>query len=122
MGFMANRTTSRKPTRVSLFALTYGMEAIIPIEIRMSTVRAKIYEKANVEAIAKDLDTTDELREVATAHIASYQQRLANLHNRRVKSHTFLAEELVLRRVFENMANPAYWKFQPNWKGSYTVV
>ena len=36
----AYRTTSRKPTRVSSFALTYGMEAIIPTEIRMPTVRA----------------------------------------------------------------------------------
>ena len=52
--------------------------------------------------------------------IASYQQRLANLNNQRVKSRTFLPGELVLRRVFENKANPADEKFQPNWKGPYT--
>ena len=34
----AYRTTSQKPTVISLFALTYGIEAIIPIEIRMPTV------------------------------------------------------------------------------------
>ena len=55
-------------------------------------------------------------------HIASYQQRLANLHNRRVKQRTFLARELVLRRIFENTSNPADGKFQPNWEGPYTVV
>ena len=56
------------------------------------------------------------------ACIASYQQRLANLYNRRVKLHTFKIGELVLIRVFENTANPADGKFQANWKGPYTVV
>ena len=57
------------------------MEAIVPIEIKMPTIRIEIPEEANVEAITKDLDTTDELREAAVVLIASYQQRLANLHN-----------------------------------------
>ena len=107
----AYRTTSRKSTGVSLFALTYGMEAIILTEIGMPIVRIEIPEKANAEVIAKDLDTTDKLREVAVVRMASYQQRLENLHNRRVKLCTFLLGEIVLRRVFENTANPTYGKF-----------
>ena len=69
----AYRTTIRKLTRVSLFALTYGIEAIIPTEIGMPIVQAEIHEKANAEAIVKDLDTIDELWEAATVCIASYQ-------------------------------------------------
>ena len=65
---------------------------------------------------------TKELREAAVVRIASYQQRLVNLHNRRVKLHTFLARELVLRRVFKNTTNLVDGKFQPNWEGSYTLV
>ena len=68
----AYRTTNRKSTGVSPFVLTYGMEAIIPTEIGVPTLRAKILEKANTEAIVKNLDMTDELREVAAIHIASY--------------------------------------------------
>ena len=49
----------------------YGMEAIIPTEIGMSTVGKEIPKKENFEAIAKDLDTIDELREAAIVHIAS---------------------------------------------------
>ena len=45
----AYETTSRKPIGASPFALTYGMEAIIPIEIGMPTLRTKILEKANTE-------------------------------------------------------------------------
>ena len=116
------RTTSQKLTRISSFTLTYGMEAINPTKIEMPIERAEIPEKANAEAIAKDLDTTDELRDAAAVHIASYQQRPTKLHNRHIKPRTFLPGELVLRRVFENTANPAYGKFKPNWEGSYTLV
>ena len=90
------------------------MEAIIPIEIGMPTIRTKVPVEANVEALTKDLNTIDELREAAVVHIASYQHRLANLHNRRVKLHTFKVGELILRKVFENTANPADKKFQAN--------
>ena len=57
------RTTSRKPTGISPFAPTYGMEAIIPIEIGVPTLQSEIPEKANAEAVTKDLDMIDELRE-----------------------------------------------------------
>ena len=90
------------------------MEAIIPTEIGMPTIRTNTSEEANAKAITKDLDTTDELREATAVRIASYQQRLANLHNQRVKPRAFKADELVLRRVFENTANPADEKFQAN--------
>ena len=116
------RTTTRKPTGELALALTYEMEAIIPTEIRMPTIRTKVPEEANSEAITKDLDITDELWEAAAVHITSCQQRLANLHNRLVKPCTIKAGELVLRRVFENTANPADGKFQANWEGPYKVV
>ena len=64
----------------------------------------------------------DELLEVAAVRIASYQHRLANLHNRRVNPRILLARELVLKRVFENTTNLVDKKFQPNWEGPYTVV
>ena len=118
----AYRTTSRKPTGESLFALTFGMEAIIPTKIEMPTIRVEVPKEASTEAIIKDLDMADELREAAIVHINSYQQRLASWNNRCVKPRTFKTEVLVLRRVFKNMSNPANGKLQPNWEGSYTVV
>ena len=81
------------------------MEAIIPTEIQMPTIQTEVPEEVNVEAITKDLDATDELREAIVVRIASYQ-RLANLHNQHVKPRIFKVRELVLRRVFKNTANP----------------
>ena len=38
----AYRTTARKPTGISPFAITYKMEAIIPTEISMPTIRSDV--------------------------------------------------------------------------------
>ena len=69
----AYRTTSRKLTGVSPFALTYDIEAIISTEIEMPMLRTEVHGTANAEAISKDLDIADELREAAVMRIASYQ-------------------------------------------------
>ena len=110
----AYRTTSWKPTGVSPFTLTYGMKAIIPIEIGMSTLRTEVPGTANTEAISKDLDMVDELREAAAIHITSYQQRMENLYNKHIKPRAFRVGDLVLRKFFENTVDPTTGKCQPN--------
>ena len=64
----------------------------------------------------------DELHEAMVVRIASYQQRITNLYNKRVKQRAFQVGDLVLRMVFENTANLAANKFQPNWEGLYMIV
>ena len=72
----AYRTIARKPTGISSFAITYRMEAIIPTEIGMPTIRTDVLEQGNTDLMVKDLDTLDELRESSAIRIASYQCRL----------------------------------------------
>ena len=108
------RTTAHRPTDISLFALTYGMEAIVLTEIGMPTLRTDTPEQSNTESVIKDLDIEDELREAAAVRIASYHHRLANLYNRRVKPQMFQPGDLVLRKIFENTSNLSAGKFQPN--------
>ena len=48
------------------------MEAIIPTKIGMPTLRIEILEEVNAEAVTKDLDITDELREAVAVRITSY--------------------------------------------------
>ena len=81
----AYRTIARKPTGISPFSLTYGMEAVIPKEIGMPTLQTNMPKQLSTESIVKDPDTTDELRETTAVQIASYHRRLANLYNRCVK-------------------------------------
>ena len=85
----AYKTTARQLTGISLFTLTYGMEAIVPIEIGMPALRTDLPEQSNAKSVIKDLDTVDELREAAAVRIASYHRRLANIYNRWLKPQTF---------------------------------
>ena len=79
------RTTAQKATGVFPFALTYGMEAVILTEIGLPTVRIVMPNPANEESMIRELYTSDELREAAAIRVASYQRRLANSYNKRVK-------------------------------------
>ena len=65
------------------------MEAIIPTEIEMPTLRTKVPGMANAEAISKDLDMENELREPTAICIASYQKMTTNLYNKHIKSRAF---------------------------------
>ena len=68
----AYKTTARKPTGISPFALTYGMKAIILTEIGLPTIRTATPESENAESMVRELDASDELREAAAIQIASY--------------------------------------------------
>ena len=98
------------------------MEAIIPTEIGLPTIRTATLESENAESVVRELDVSDELREAAAIRIASYQRHLANSYNKRVKPRVFQLGDLVLRKVFENTADPMAGKFQPNWEGPYVVT
>ena len=97
------------------------MEAVIPTEIGLPTIRTTTPESENAESVVRELDASDELREAAVIRTASYQRHLANSYNKRVKPRVFQSGDLVLRKVFENTADPTAGKFQPNWEGPYVV-
>lgn len=70
----AYRTTSRLPTRVTLFALAYDMDAVIPIEIRLHIIRTTVQEsKINEGNLEMYLDWADGEHETEAVRMASYQ-------------------------------------------------
>ena len=62
----AYRTTVRTPTKETSFKLTFGIEAVIPIEIRLTTLRTTFHkEEENERQLRLNLDLLDETREKA---------------------------------------------------------
>ena len=115
-------TIACKPTDISPFSITYGMEAIIATKIGMPTIGTNTPEQGSIELMIKDLDTVDELRESAAIYIASYQHRLERSYNKPVKPQAFRPRDLVLRKVFENTTDLIDGKFQLNWEGPYLIT
>ena len=67
------RTTPRKSTGETPFSMTYGAEAVIPLEINFPTQRTSaFYPNANEELLEKSLDLIEERRESAMVQLAYY--------------------------------------------------
>ena len=82
----AYRTTARTPIGETPFRLTYGTEAVIPVEIGVtSTKRVAFSEEGNDDKLRLNLDCLDEVRDKASSKMAKYQQKMAEYYNRRVK-------------------------------------
>ena len=67
------RTTTRQLTGERPFAMTYGAEAVIPLEANFPTLRTNSFtSESNDELLGKNLDLIDERREKAMIQLAYY--------------------------------------------------
>ncbi|GKB63129.1 reverse transcriptase domain-containing protein [Tanacetum coccineum] len=74
----------------TLFSLTYGLEAVVPIEISVKTEMIKEFEvRKNDKRRQEDLDILEERREIASIREAHYKQKLKRYYNKRVRPSTF---------------------------------
>ena len=82
----AYRTTTRTPTEEKPFNLTYGIEAVIPVEIGLTNLRKEFFDEYNNDDQLKlNLDCLDKVRDQASQRMAKYQQKMAKYYNQRVK-------------------------------------
>ena len=71
------RTTPRKSTGETPFSMTYGAEAVIPLENGFPTMRSSAFTSdGNDDLLRKNLDLIEERRENARVQLAYYQHKL----------------------------------------------
>uniref|UniRef100_A0A2N9FQJ5 Uncharacterized protein n=1 Tax=Fagus sylvatica TaxID=28930 RepID=A0A2N9FQJ5_FAGSY len=93
----AYRTTVRIPTGETPFRMTFGSEAVVPVEIGLTTFRTSAYdEQENEEQLRLNLDLIDEVRETAETRMKKYQDKMARHYNSRVKPRQLSVGDLVL--------------------------
>ncbi|XP_016173308.1 uncharacterized protein LOC107615790 [Arachis ipaensis] len=85
------RTIVHSTTNETPFRLTYGEEAVIPVELREPSPRMFLGTSATHES----LDQIDEVR--GMANLA--KQRVANRYNTKARPRSFQAGDLVLRQA-----------------------
>ena len=109
------RTTPQKSTRGTPFSMTYGAEAVIPLENGFPTMRTSTFTSdGNDELLRKNLDLVEERRENAMVQLAYYQHKLKQDYDMNVKLRPLAPGDLVLRKVLGNTKNPAWGKLEPN--------
>ncbi|XP_074361313.1 uncharacterized protein LOC141701579 [Apium graveolens] len=95
---------------------------MLPVEILAPTaIYGLTIVGSNQDEMLQDLDTVDELRDMAKIQLASYQHKVANSYNKNVHIRTFVVGNLVLRKVHPNTMDANAGKFVDAWEGPYFV-
>ncbi|XP_024009904.1 uncharacterized protein LOC112085120 [Eutrema salsugineum] len=121
----SHRTTPRRATGETPFALVYGSECVIPPEVDFPGIRRRLLpgqEGLNHLMMLDELDLINEKRDQALVRIQNYQQATARYYNKNVRSRRFKEGELVLRKVFQNTAEKNAGKLGANWEGPYKIT
>ena len=109
------RTTPHRSTGETPFSMTYGAEAVIPLETRFSTlITSSFCLSSNNELLEKSLDLIKERKERAMVQLAYYQHKLKQGYNAKVKLKLLMLSDLVSRKVLGTAKNPAWGKLGPN--------
>jgi hypothetical protein len=83
------RTSIRTSTGATPFSLVYGMEAVLPIEVEIPSIRVlmetKLEEAEWVQTRFDQLNLIDEKRMIALCHGQLYQSRLKKAFDKKVR-------------------------------------
>ena len=108
----------RKSTGETPFSMTYGAEAVIPLETGFPTTRTSSFNtKDNDEQLTRNLDLIEEKRENAMVQLVYYQQKLKQGYDANVKLRPLTPGDLVLRKVVGVAKNLAWGKLGLNQIG-----
>ena len=87
--------------------MTYGAEAVIPLETGFTTLRTSSFTPSNNDGLLeKSLDLIEEWRENAMVQLTYYQQKLKEGYNANVRLRPLALGDLVLRKVLGIAKNP----------------
>ncbi|GJX56477.1 reverse transcriptase domain-containing protein [Tanacetum coccineum] len=118
----AHRTMIKSSNGETPFSLTYGAEAVIPVEIGMPTSRtAKVDMIKNDEALGVNLDLLEEKREQTAIHEAKIKAKMKKYYNARVRNTSFRPGDLVYRNNDASRAEDG-GKLRSKWEGLYEVT
>ena len=120
----AYHTSVRTSTGATSFSLVYRMEAVLPIEVEIPSLRVlmelKLEEAEWVRAQYDQLNLIEEKRLKAICHGQMYQKRMIAAHDKKVRPREFHEGELVLRKILP-IQKDLRRKGALNWKGLYIV-
>lgn len=116
----AVQTMTSRATDETLFFLVYGVEAILPPELKIGSARTDCFnENDQIQRRLDDVNFLEERQNQALIQSAVYQQAMQRYQSHKVQPRSLAVGDLVLRRI-QNQANRN--KLSPKWEGPYTMV
>ncbi|XP_050908382.1 uncharacterized protein LOC127122006 [Lathyrus oleraceus] len=123
----ACRTSPKEATGTTPFRLTYGHDAVLPVEIQVQAVRTqRQYEIPSEDywsMMTDELVDVDEERMLALDSLQRQKEKATRAYNKRVKGKVFAVDDLVWRVIFPMGRNDKMLgKWSPNWEGPFKVL
>ena len=107
-----------------LFSLVYGMEAVLPVEVEIPSIRvlmeAKLSEAEWCHNRYDQLNLIEEKRITVLCHGQLYQKRMKQTFDKKVRPREFKEGDLVLKRILSFQPD-SRGKWTPNYEGPYVV-
>ena len=122
----AYRTTYKTPTQSTPFALVYGVEAVLLLELQIPSLHIAtqegLIEDENHKLRLAELEALDEKRLLAQQKLECYQARLSRAFNKKVRPRSFQVGDQVLavRRPII-IPHKTGSKFTSKWDGPYVI-
>ena len=117
------RTTPRRSTGETPFSMTYGAEAVIPLETVFPTLKTISFSpSSNNNLLEMSLDLIEEIRKSAMVQLAYYQHKLKQGYDAKIKLRSLELGDLILRKVLGIAKNPTWGKIGPNWERPYRIT
>ncbi|XP_050877864.1 uncharacterized protein LOC127081678 [Lathyrus oleraceus] len=123
----ACRTSPIEATGTTPFRLTYGHDAVLPVEIQVQAVRTQrqceIPSEDYWSMMTDELVDVDEERMLAIDSLQRQKEKVARAYNKRVKGKVFVVDDLVWSVILPMDRNDKMLgKWSPNWEGPFKVV
>ena len=120
----AYRTAYKVTTNSTPFQLVYGIEAILPIELEVQSLRVAIQERLNDDESLSHrlamLERLDEVRSQALLNIEATQKRRKLYYDSKLKPKPFKENDLVL--LYDTRFQKFPGKLKIRWLGPYRVI
>ena len=103
------------------FKLTYGVDAMIPVEVGEPITKVVFWSKSS-ESIREEIDLSSKAREMVHIRERALKQKVTRRYNPSVVPCKFEQGGLVLQRTNIGPLTPSHRKLASNWEGPYKVI
>ncbi|CAN6704619.1 unnamed protein product [Malus baccata var. baccata] len=122
----AYKTSKRAGTCTTPYALTFGQDAVLPMEINVSSVRIQnqfgLHSAEYIEAMCQGIEDLDAARIEALNQIQEGKIVVARAYNKKVKVKSFKEGDLVWKIVFPLGAQlRGFGKWSPTWEAGFPM-
>jgi ribonuclease HI len=122
----AYRTSKRTPTATTPYALTFGHDAMLPMEIFVQSLRVReqhqLIGEDYVQAMWQEHEILDESRLETLNNLIAEKQKVARAYDKRTRGKSFKEGELVWKMVLPvREKTDGLGKWSPKWEGPHVI-